>query len=133
MWPFCHNRMPADRAKHGRKHNIIRKTQIWIIHGSIHSFIHACCAYVMLVSPCACTHTLRIVHRCCSQQPAATAVVVVAAWIHTHLYEIGSFLFKHKLNYIMTYNIDTFDEEYLHWIDTGFVLHRNNTDSCMFT
>lgn len=23
----------------------------------------------------------------------------------------------------MTYNIDTFDEEYLHWIDTGFVLH----------
>lgn len=57
-------------------------------------------------------------------------------FIHTNLYiwfcvnndnnsttKIGSFLFKHKLNYIMTYNIDTFDEEYLHWIDMGFVLH----------
>lgn len=51
----------------------------------------------------------------------------------TRIYEISSFLFKHKLNYIMTYNIDTFDEEYLHWIDTGFVLHTNNTDSCMCT
>lgn len=100
-----------------------------------HSFIHSrlLCVRNASLTVRVHTHTLRIVHRCCSQQPAATAVVVVAAWIHTHLYEIGSFLFKHKLNYIMTYNIDTFDEEYLHWIDTGFVLHRNNTDSCMFT